>query len=138
MQNDKNAIAVWNVNNSTIAVLSQYALRLRAPNGDIELGGELLPVWSFENPIMIPEGIHIGYVRTFDKTKIIYHYPWYLYYNEQYKRFLDYRFGGCGVVGKPKANPPLSLYKELLNTDYNAVYIDSETEKPIFLKGDFK
>lgn len=137
LQNHKDAIAVWNVNNSTIAILTPETLSLRAPNGDTVLDGEDLPLWRFDNSILLPEGKHIGYVRTYDKSKVVYHYPWYLYYNAQYNRFLDARFSGCKVEGVPMTDPPLSLYKELIATDYNAVYLDSITKKPVFLKGDF-
>lgn len=118
-------------------MLTQHTLCLRAPNGDTVLDNEELPLWNFEKPLPLPEGKHIGYIRTYDRSKVVYHYPWYLYYNEQFKRFLDVRFSRCEVEGVPMENPPLSLYKELLNTEYNAVYIDSITNKPIFLKGDF-
>ena len=137
LQDNRDVIAVWNVNNSTIAVMTSYTLSLRAPNGDTELDGELLPVWNFDRPIVLPEGKHIGYIRTYDKSKVVYHYPWYLYYNEQNKRLLDARFSSCQVDGIPMENPPLSLYKELLNTEFDAVYLDSITKKPMFLKGEF-
>lgn len=137
LQRNPDAIAVWNVNNSTIAMLTKTQLYLRTPDGGSHFNNEPLPIWNLPMSLMVPEGKHIGWVRTYDKTKVVYHYPWYLCYNEESKRFLDCRFAKEEVKGKPKPNPPLSLYKELLETPYNAVYVDEETNTPIFMKGEF-
>lgn len=137
MQKNRDAIATWNVNNGTIALLTNNFLYLRNLDGSGHMGNEELPVWKLPNPIQPVFGVHIGYVRTIDKTKLVYHYPWYLFYNPATRQFLDERFAGETLIGEPKVNPPMSLYKELLDTDCNAVYVDSLTNKPIFMKGDF-
>ncbi len=137
LQNNKEAVAVWNVNNTNIAMLTNTRLYLRAADGSSYIGGDELPIWQLPKPLVIPIGEHIGWVRTIDRTKVVYHYPWYLYYNKEFRRFLDARFTNDEVKGTPRPNPPMSLYKDLLSTSYNAVYIDDETGAPVFLKGEF-
>lgn len=123
------ALAIFNVNNYCLAILERTCLYEIAPfPSQTKLD---LVAWNFSEPITSVVYNHIGYVKTFHKCKAISQYPTYLLADSVTGKIPDFTEQ---VEGVPLIDPPLSLYRELINSDAKAVYFDTISNKPKFLK----
>lgn len=127
MQYEKDALAVFNVNNYCIAVLSKDGMHMIHTSAK---DTEPLPSYCFDPPMPIPEYEHIGFVKTYQKCKAVHTYPWYMVRVVGSNEAVGFK---DEIKGRPLLNPPLSLYKELVDTNYNGCYFDTITNKTIFI-----
>lgn len=72
---------------------------------------------------------HIGFMKTYQECKAVYQWPWYLIQDADG----NVPYVNDKVTGEVLENPPLQLYKMLIETDYNAVYFDLAQNKPVFI-----
>lgn len=126
MQKNEAALAIFNINNYCFGVVTQTHF-FEEPYDSSVPESEMV---CYEQPITLPPYTHIGYCKTYSKCKAIYHWPWYLLANLQSGVIYDY---AATLGAEPVVNPPLSLYKELIDTDAKAVYLDKQTQRPIFI-----
>lgn len=75
--------------------------------------------------IRLSHYIHIGYEKTYQECKAIYKYPDYLLYDTKKGVIVGY---DKPLEAAPLVNPPLSIYKDLIDTDYDAVYLDRDNQ----------
>lgn len=123
------ALAVFNINNYCFGVLTPTQF-INSPYAEADLKSAEFPIYDLTNPISSPEYIHIGYEKTYQECKAVFTIPWKIF-ADSYGNVYEY---GCKLEGTPEKNPPLSLYKELLDSDADAVYRDAITGEVKFLK----
>lgn len=127
MLDDADILAVFNVNNYCFGILRKNIFFMRF----YEESEKQLPAYIIDPPLNLPNYQHIGYVKTYPKCKTVYHYPWYLIQNADTGEVPGY---GNININNPLVNPPLALYKALLNTDCTGVYFDMTKGVPVFIK----
>lgn len=124
---DERAIAVFNVNNYCLCVVTR--------NGAYEIPATNTPKlelvqWAFREPLPMPIYEHVGYVKTYHDCLAVSQLPTYLLREVASNKALDFEEP---IVGRPQLNPPLSLYRELLKSEAKAVYFDEVKQQPVFL-----
>lgn len=126
----EDVLAIFNNGNYCfVAIHTDYVSFEPFSASDFKLA-EKLPVFPRGKKLSVGTYKHIGYLRTYQDCKAVYQWPWYLIQNVDTGEVPDI---SDKITGIPMENPPLSLYKELLKTDFNAVYFDTVTNKPIFI-----
>lgn len=131
MNQDEQALAVFNVCNAYFGVLRRDRFYERKfIRDDWKKQSLVLPDIPFEKPLDIPEYRHIGWVKTYQQCKAVYTYPWKLIQDVCTGELDGFK---TKLEGEPLVNPPLSLYKELINTEYRGVYFDTLSNKPVFI-----
>lgn len=131
MNEDEEALAVFNVANTYFGVLRKDRFYERKFLDDSLIRGRvLLPDIIFDTPINIPTYRHVGWIKTYQKCKAVYTYPWKLLQNVETGEIDGF---DVKISGDPIIDPPLTLYKELLNTDSRGVYYDLVTCRPVFI-----
>lgn len=111
------SLAVVQVSNEEVGVLTSDAFFLIVrPN--VSGGYTELYETIFKQKMIVPKYRHIGYIKTWQRTQLVYQYPWYLI-QDMNGNVIDYdvKLNEDIVV-----NPPLVLYRELIHTKYDAVY----------------
>lgn len=132
LNEDEQALAVFNVSNAYFGVLRRdrfYERKFALDN--LIRRGPALPDIQFQTPMELPTYRHIGWVKTYQKCKAVYTYPWKLIQDVNTGKLDGFE---TSVSGEPLVDPPLTLYKELLNTDCRGVYYDLVTCRPVFIK----
>ena len=127
MLNDPQALAVFNVNNYCLAVLTRYAVYQVPPRDGMKLD---LVNWVFKEPLKFPVYEHIGFVKSYHECLAVTQMPTHLIRKVASNKAEDFTET---LQCNPVVNPPLQLYKELLNSDAKAVYMDAVTQQPVFL-----
>lgn len=131
MQQYDKVLAVFNNGNYCFAVITEQTVEL-IPYDKTEIYKKYnLPIFQHKTPIQLPNYSHIGFEKTYQECKAVYSWPWYLLGDLDTGQIFDYE---CKLSGTPLVDPPLSLYKYLLDTDYDAVYYDFDARKPVFIK----
>lgn len=131
MAKDEDVLAVFNVNNYCFCLLYKDAVRMRPyANDDLRYNKQPLPNFSITPELSIPTYRHVGWVKTYQSCKAIYTWPWKLIQDVNTGEVWSFK---DKISGEPLVNPPLSLYKELINTDYRGVYFDTIQNKPVFI-----
>lgn len=126
----EDALAVINNANYCFVVLhTNYVTFEPIDSYDIKTK-EQLPVYDYHKNLTVDTYKHVGFIKTYQECKAVYQWPWYLV---QSVTTGEVPYIKDKILGEPLVNPPLSLYKELINTDYNAVYFDLAQNKPVFL-----
>ena len=127
------ALAIFNVNNYCFVIVERNYVYQVPYSKVADLTRHKLELcnWPLSTPINIPVYNHIGYVKTFHKCQAVSQYPTYLIADAMTGEIPDFKEQ---VDGVPLVNPPLALYKELINSDAKAVYFDTISNKPKFLK----
>ena len=92
--------------------------------------GASLPIINFETNLNVPTYKHVGWIKTYQDCKAVYSWPWMLIQDVATGDVWD--FDGK-IEGEPLENPPLSLYKELINTEHRGIYFDLKQNKPMFI-----
>ena len=127
MLNDSKALAVFNVNNYCLCVVTRtYAYQVPAtdtPHLD-------LVSWMFKEPLNIPVYEHVGYVKSYHDCLAVSQMPNRLIRQVASNKVEDFTET---LECEPMVNPPISLYRELLTSDAKAVYMDANTQQPKFL-----
>lgn len=131
MQKRTDLLAIFNNNNYCFVALTQTSVELLPyHNSDLYYKRNGLPFYPLDTPITLPKYQHIGFVKTYQKCLAIYTWPWKLLGDIGSGVVYD---SDCKLSGTPLENPPLSLYKYLIDTDFDAVYFDLEQNKPVFI-----
>lgn len=121
-------LAIFNLNNfCLVCVTPKFIYEV---NKDGTFNGDLIE-WPLLMPVEVPELEHIGYIKTYQENLSVSTIPYYLFRNKKNK--ID-----CTdevVTGSPLVNPPLQLYKSLIDTAENVhgVYFDIKTTKAIYV-----
>lgn len=127
---DDSAIAAFNnCNNTIVVVCRNHMYTVPTVDNPSKMEQKAIRDFSFKEPIYVPSYKHIGYVKTYPQCKAVYEFPWQLIQDVNTGEIWEYENVRLDCV--PVENPPLSLYKALIDTDYKAAYIDSAT-------GDYK
>lgn len=124
---DENALAVFNVNNYCLCVVC----RDHAYETDLNAASKLeLLEWRFPFPIEAAVYQHVGFVKSYHDCLAVTQFPTYLIraLGSQKAYELEDEFEGVPLV-----DPPLSLYRELVNSEAKAVYFDTISKQPKFL-----
>lgn len=124
---DPNALAVFNLNNACLCVACNTYLYETVLNVNTKLE---LQQWAFRQPIQPTVFEHIGYERTYQNCLAVSQYPAFLLRVANSLNAFGYE---DAIVGDPLVNPPMSLYRELINSEAQAVYFDKKTQQPKFL-----
>ena len=126
----EDALAVFNNNNYCFAVVYVDKL-VMLPMYQSDLKGKKeLPILMFEKNLDVPTYKHVGWVKTYQDCKAVYTWPWRLLQDTQTGDVWDFK---DKLEGEPLENPPLSLYKCLLDTDHRGVYFDTKKGEPVFI-----
>lgn len=132
MQKYGNVLAVFNNNNFCLVIVTKETVEyLPYYPSDNKHRQYTFPIFSINPPIVTPNYNHIGFIKTYQKCKAIYTWPWYLLGDLTTGKIYDFNET---IQGKPLENPPLSLYKSLIDTEYDAVYFDTMQNKPVFIE----
>lgn len=132
MLKDDNAIAVFNNCNNTIVVVCPNKMyTVPVVDKPTKKEEKALREFTFDKTIELPQYRHIGYIKTYPKCKAVYEYPWKLIQCISDGSIVDYQ--NNTLEGTPLENPPYSLYKELINTEHDAVYFDLDTAQIKYL-----
>lgn len=128
LRKDEEALAVFNVNNYCFCVVHNEYMRM------IEVGNKyserVLPSWRFDRPLNPVPYKHIGWVKTYQNCKAVYTWPWKMIQNTETGDVWSFK---DKIVGTPLENPPLSLYKKLIETEHKGVYFDTTSNMPVFI-----
>lgn len=122
------SIAVFNVNNYCICVVTPTQA-LQVPAYRDRAVRDLLE-WKFTYRITNKIYQHIGYVKTYQQCLAVTEMPEYLILDTT--KVVPEGFNSM-LEATPRLNPPLTLYRELVNSDADAVYIADATGEPRFL-----
>ena len=133
MLRDDNVIAVWNNSNLNYATLTPFGLECNPidPSATTEKELRHMPKYYFRDRIPVRQYLKIGWIKTYPETKEVAIQPYALIQDVITGRLPD--FPDAKLEGSPQVNPELSLYKELIKTSYNAVYVDSKTGKICYI-----
>lgn len=124
---DDEALAVFNLNNYCLVVVRRYQVYETVLDDESKL--ELLQ-WSFTKPLAPIVYSHIGYEKSYHNCLAVSQYPNQLVRAANERNAYGYT---DAIEGVPLLDPPLSLYKELLNSEAKAVYFDTVSKQPKFL-----
>lgn len=128
---DPEAIAVFNNNNYCFCVVHRDKVIMRPYiYKDVLYRKNTYPIIEFKEPLQLPNYVHIGWVKTYQQCKAIYTWPWKLLMDVDTGCIAD---TDIKVIGTPALEPPLVLYKELINTDKTGIYYDTSQCKPVFI-----
>ena len=131
MNKFEDALAIFNDNNYCFVILTRNQVLFEPyAIGDRQRRGNTYPEFNILQPLNIPEYTHVGWVKTYQKCIATYTWPWKLLYDASSNNIVD---SLTPVKGVPLANPPLSLYKSLIDTEFDAVYIDSLSNEPVYI-----
>ncbi len=126
------ALAVFNNNNFCVCILTPEYLRFEYLTAYEATHNRFkLPIIKLDTPIVLNKYEHVGWIKTYQQCQAVYHWPWMLLGDTETKEIYDF---SDKLSGHPLVNPPLSLYKLLVDTDYNAVFYDLDTCSPVFIK----
>lgn len=127
-------LAVFNLNNSCIACVTERILRELDVNGLPDLK---LPAIAFTTPIKVPSLEPIGYWKTYQENLTVTQLP-YKMFRDKGTNLIDGTDIQCPTSFLK--DPPLPIYKTLVGTDNNVVGVlwDYEKVAPIFVKVRFK
>lgn len=127
------ALAIFNINNYCFVIIERcrvYQVPYSKTADTTRHKLELLS-WNLPEPLDVPVYNHIGYIKTFHKCKAVSQYPTYLVQDAVTGEIPGFTEKLNGV---PLVDPPLSLYRELINSDAKAVYFDTISNETKFLK----
>jgi hypothetical protein len=93
---------------------------------------KMLTTTLFKQPIKVDHYRHIGWIKTYQKHKELYTFPYRLIQNINTGELPD--FPGVKLECTAKADPEVSIYKKLITTDYTAVYQDAITGDLHYIK----
>lgn len=117
MQLYSDALAVFEVRGDELAILTDQLLHLLVkPN--IEAISKKTYTFRHKNPIIHKTYKHVGYIKTYQPSFLIYQWPYYLLQDTDGK-IVDY---DVVVTEQLQEQPPLAIYRDLINTEYDAVY----------------
>lgn len=123
-------LAVFNLNNSVIACVTEYMLREVGSNG---LPDKDLPALAFSSPVRKPKLESVGFWKTFQENLTVTTLP-YLMFRDIDTGIIDGTQIKCpdNIV----VEPPIQLYKLLVDTSYDVVGLlwDYDKLAPIFIK----
>ena len=127
------ALAIFNINNYCFVIVERYRVYQAAYSKIADTTRHKLELlnWVLPTPIDVPVYNHIGFVKTYPKCKAVSQYPTYLIADAVTQEIPGFNEP---IDGIPLVDPPLALYKELINSDAKAVYFDTISNKPKFLK----
>ena len=118
MQNINGALAVVQICNDEVGVLTPHSFYLIVkPN--VSGGHQELYETILRNPMQVPEYRHIGYIKTWQRSQLVYQYPWYLI-QDMSGTVVDYN---VTIADNVVVDPPLTLYRELIHSEHEAVYM---------------
>ncbi|MCM1218888.1 MAG: hypothetical protein NC548_30770 [Lachnospiraceae bacterium] len=124
---DEKALAVFNVNNYCLCVVRKDM----AYETDLGLNPKLeLLQWAFTNVLNVPLYEHVGFIKSYHNCLAVTQLPTYLIRVMGSKKACDFE---DDFDGAPMVNPPLSLYRELVNSEAKAVYFDTTSNQVKFL-----
>lgn len=111
MMLDERALAVFNVNNYCLCVVTRNGMYEVSVNG---APLQELEQWTFQHPLNVPVYEHVGYVKTYHKCLTVYQFPTYLVRELGSNKALGFEEA---LPEDIVVNPPLSVYKQLIQTD---------------------
>lgn len=130
LQETPSALAIFNNANYCFVILHADCVTFEPfISGDTKLKRKL-PSFYRTPAISSKQYECIGYWRTNQPCKAVYQYPWYLIRERNTGEVVDV---SVPLQGDPVVDPPLSIYKELIATNYSAVYLDKRTNKTMFI-----
>lgn len=125
MMKSREALAVVDINGNYFGVIEKDGCYLISAKDGIESRHKM-----FNQPLDIPEYRHIGYRKTYPKNLSVFHYPWYLLQDIKTGEVLD--FERC-IIQEVLVDPHVGLYKNLVNTDFDAIYFDTYTNSIAYI-----
>ena len=133
MRNDETILAVFNNCNRTIVAVHANMLQHHSTISSITPSDlRMLCKLEFSKSIAVGHYEYIGFVKTYQLNKS--------FYTEPYRLIRDINTGvipgfeDVKLECEPAIDPPLSVYKKLIETDYRAVYVDSVTGDLHYIK----
>lgn len=127
----EDALAIFNNNNYCFVLLTKtQVLFLPYSQSDIRYRKQKLPKFDLVTPLDMPRYNHVGWIKTYQDCKAVYTWPWKLIADADTWIIDEFN---CKLEGEPLLNPPLSLYKSLIDTEYSAVYFDVSRNMPVFI-----
>lgn len=123
-----NALAAFFTSNTYVAIVYPHKITY------VGCYNNELIEYKFETKLEVPKLEHIGYVKTYCECKTIATLPYKLMYNKE-TQLAYLRDVWVPLQGNPVLNPPLSLYKELLEHEgTEACFILQQDNKIIYLR----
>jgi hypothetical protein len=120
------ALAVFFTNNDYIGVVYQKMINYMACYREDFIS------YNFDKPLSIPELIPIGYIKTYCECKTVFTMPYKLMYMQNgHCIWLNEKW--IPIDEEPSLVFDLSLYKELIGSNYEACYKD-KSGKTIYLR----
>lgn len=126
----EDALAVFNNNNYCYCIVFKDRLEMMPFSPNNVKRGDTFPTLHFENNLPVPTYKHVGWVKTYQSCIATYTWPWKLILDEATGEVWDF---SDKIEGAPLENPPLSLYKCLIDTNHRGVYFDTKLNKPVFI-----
>lgn len=126
----EDALAVFNNNNYCFCLVFKDCLQMVPYRPSDIKPGASLPVINFETNLPVPTYKHVGWVKTYQDCKAVYSWPWKLIQDIDTGDIWDFE---NKIEGEPLENPPLSLYKQLIDTEHRGIYFDVKQNKPMFI-----
>lgn len=128
---DDEAIACFNNANYSFTVIRRnYIYQVPYSKFHKPQKGDMFSSFFLDKPIQAPTFKHIGYVKTYPECKAVYHYPWYLLQDTSTGKAWGMK---DEITGNPMENPPVTLYKALIDSPHKAVYFDLVSCAPVFI-----
>ena len=128
---DEEALAVFNVNNYCFCLVRKdYIYMVPFSANEAKHKRLQLPEFKLSKPLLVPTYRHVGWVKTYQQCKAVYTWPWKLLEDVNTGEVWSFKEK---IKGEPLINPPLALYKYLIETDHRGVYFDIAQNKPVFI-----
>lgn len=122
------ALCVFFTNNTYVAVVTEKSIIYT----NVYNGNDVIP-YTFQEPLKVLKLVPIGFVKTRTDCVSVATLPYQLFYSMEYK-CVYFKNEWVQLSEIPSVNPPVSLYKDLLeNSDAEGIYADSNN-KLYFLK----
>lgn len=131
--NNPKAIAALNLNNYCIVVIEPTYIYEVNPFSKLVAHQIKLDLvhWNLPARITTRQVRKIGYIKSYGTCKAVSQYPYCLLQDLSTMEVIGFKEQ---LASTPVVEPPLQLYKELINSDAKAVYMDSVSGAPMFLK----
>lgn len=134
MLSDDSILAVFaNCNRTYIAIHANKLEHHSLCRGEVTSKEKrMLTQIPFKSSIKSNHYNHIGWVKTYQKCKEVYTFPYRLIQDIN-TGIIPY-YNNVTLECTPKVNPEVTIYKELLKTEYTAVYQDALTGELHYIK----
>lgn len=121
------AIACFNANNAWVFAITKTHQFMCNPTGNPKNrpNNKMFPI-----KVNSKDYYAVGFVKTYPKCKAAFNLPYYLLMDASTGILVDY---DVKLPQKPVVNPPYSLYRSLVNTEHDAIWMDSASNQIHYL-----